>query len=40
MSEESTSVERKDDQWVDAIASVVLVSLFISAFVYWIFSQS
>lgn len=40
MSEESSSVDRKGDHWVDAIATVVLVGVFVSALVYWLMSQS
>lgn len=40
MSEESTPIKRKSDNWVDALAAVALVGLFITAMVYWISSQS
>lgn len=40
MSDESTSTERKGDRWVDAIAAVVLLTIFISTAAYWVASQS
>ncbi len=40
MSENTTPVSRKSDRWVDALAAVVLVSIFVTTFVYWISSQS
>jgi hypothetical protein len=40
MSEETTSVSRKNDHWVDALAAVVLVGIFVIGLVYWVSSQS
>ena len=40
MSEETSTIERKADQWVDALAAVVLVGIFVTALVYWVSSQS
>lgn len=40
MSDHSSQTERKGDRWVDAIAAVVLVAIFVTAFIYWVSSQS
>ena len=40
MTEETPSVDRKNDHLVDALAAVVLVALFVTAFVYWVSSQA
>lgn len=37
---ESTDSSRKSDRWVDAVAAVVLVAIFVTTFVYWVSSQS
>ena len=37
---ESTESNRKSDRWVDAVAAVVLVAIFVTTFVYWVSSQS
>jgi len=39
MTEETTIHNRKNDRWVDAIAAVALVSIFVVGLVYWISSQ-
>lgn len=40
MSEEMTPINRKTDHWVDALAAVVLVGIFVTATIYWVSSQS
>lgn len=39
MSDQELQGERKGDRWVDAIAVVVLLTIFISTAAYWIHSQ-
>ena len=36
---DTTSTSRKGDRWVDAIAAVVLVAIFVTTFVFWVSSQ-
>jgi len=40
MSEENASVNRKSDHWVDAVAAVALVAIFVIGLAYWLSSQS
>ena len=40
MSEEINPINRKSDHWIDALATVVLVGIFVTALVYWISSQA
>ena len=39
MAEESESVSRKSDHWVDAIAAVVLIGVFVVGMFIWLSSQ-
>jgi hypothetical protein len=39
MSEEITPINRKSDHWVDALAAVALIGIFVTGLVYWITSQ-
>lgn len=36
---DSTEVSRKSDRWVDALAAVVLVTIFVTTIVFWVSSQ-
>jgi len=40
MSDQNIQTERKGDRWVDAIAVIVLLSIFIATAAYWIHSQT
>lgn len=37
---DGSEVNRREDRWVDAVAALVLVAIFVTTFVYWISSQS
>lgn len=39
MTEETPIVNRSSDHWVDAIAAVVLIGIFVVGCVYWVSSQ-
>jgi len=39
MSENGSQINRKGDRWVDAIAAIVLITIFIVTALYWISSQ-
>ena len=40
MSQETSPINRKNDRWIDALATVVLVTIFVITLVYWVSSQS